>query len=1009
MTGSGKIKLTFFMILPILVGLSLFSGVLALEARANALAADPLAASDLFTLPGITAPGAGNGAGMSPSALTGTIHYFPILQKAFPSACGDSYGDIREDTIWTAVEGPYQVDCNLSVYPGVTLTIEAGTTVLFSLSDDPYSMRIEGTLLVEGTEQAPVHFIPVSGTTPGSWEGLTFSYGSSGVLDHTILEYGGNDIYNLPIGIVSIYSSAVQISNSVVKGSGDIGIYIEGASPVINATHILSNSGANGGGVVINNGSPIIQNNIVAGNSSANGGGLSILSGDPLIINNIIYDNSAENGGGLYIGYGSAIIRSNIVVSNTASSGGGVFYAAGNPRLDYNDVWNNTGGNYQGLTPAGHDISTDPLLVDLANGDLHLTPGSACIDAGDPGHHPTADLEGDPRPMGLAPDIFTDEFRTLGVEKASTSQDVYPGGPVTYSINVINNTSITLTNVQLTDSLPLETAFTGYHADDFTCTHDGAAWSGLLSCTLDSASLASGESRALTMTVVLTESLSWHQYVTNTVSLTAGVGEDTLAAQDIAPTWINWCRVQLNDTPMGDDLQVAINASTHITDVVKVSGYCPQHDLNLNKTLTLQGGWKWDFSEQNAGVYTTTLDAQKLGGVIQVQGDITPTIDGFVITGGFGDNGSGIYISLGSPTIRNNIFTKNLAWYRGSGLSNEYGSPLIQDNIFIGNIFVGMRNDYGNPIIQNNSFYGNSGPGLSSGSGSPTIQNNTFNSNGDSGLAIGSGSPLIQNNTFTGNTLRGLDIYSGNPIIQNNTFNGNSGAGLDNLYGSPLIQYNTFIGNDGGGLTNSYGNPTVQNNTFTGNHGAGMFNLDGSPILQFNLFTGNNGGGFYSFLGTPVIQNNIFMGNSSVHGGGLYSWNGTPLIQNNIFIGNTAEIGGGIYNELNTAIIRNNILVNNVASAGGGIYIVEGSYPPVLDYNDVWNNTGGDYYGVAPGAHDISADPLLVDPANGDFHLSSGSPCIDAGDPVNYPPTDFEGDARPNGAAPDIGADEYYP
>jgi hypothetical protein len=78
-----------------------------------------------------------------------------------------------------------------------------------------------------------------------------------------------------------------------------------------------------------------------------------------------------------------------------------------------------------------------------------------------------------------------------------------------------------------------------------------------------------------------------------------------------------------------------------------------------------------------------------------------------------------------------------------------------------------------------------------------------------------------------------------------------------------------------------------------------------------------------------------------------------------------------------------------------------------LDYNDVWNNTGGDYFDVTPGPHDISADPLLVDPTNGDYHLAPGSPCIDAGDPLNYPPTDFEGDPRPNGVAPDIGVDEF--
>jgi hypothetical protein len=60
----------------------------------------------------------------------------------------------------------------------------------------------------------------------------------------------------------------------------------------------------------------------------------------------------------------------------------------------------------------------------------------------------------------------------------------------------------------------------------------------------------------------------------------------------------------------------------------------------------------------------------------------------------------------------------------------------------------------------------------------------------------------------------------------------------------------------------------------------------------------------------------------------------------------------------------------------------------------------------------VNADPSFVDPANDDYHLSSSSPCIDAGttaipDPPGLPTTDFEGDPRVLGAAPDIGADEH--
>jgi hypothetical protein len=56
------------------------------------------------------------------------------------------------------------------------------------------------------------------------------------------------------------------------------------------------------------------------------------------------------------------------------------------------------------------------------------------------------------------------------------------------------------------------------------------------------------------------------------------------------------------------------------------------------------------------------------------------------------------------------------------------------------------------------------------------------------------------------------------------------------------------------------------------------------------------------------------------------------------------------------------------------------------------------------------APPLLADAANGDFHQLVGSPTIDAGagDPL-LGAFDFEGQLRVQGAAPDIGADEFTP
>ena len=50
----------------------------------------------------------------------------------------------------------------------------------------------------------------------------------------------------------------------------------------------------------------------------------------------------------------------------------------------------------------------------------------------------------------------------------------------------------------------------------------------------------------------------------------------------------------------------------------------------------------------------------------------------------------------------------------------------------------------------------------------------------------------------------------------------------------------------------------------------------------------------------------------------------------------------------------------------------------------------------------IDSDPIFSD----DYHLSPGSPCIDAGT-VTGVYTDIDGELRPDGAAIDMGADEY--
>jgi len=202
--------------------------------------------------------------------------------------------------------------------------------------------------------------------------------------------------------------------------------------------------------------------------------------------------------------------------------------------------------------------------------------------------------------------------------------------------------------------------------------------------------------------------------------------------------------------------------------------------------------------------------------------------------------------------------------------------------------------------------------------------------------------------------------------------------------------------------------------------------LDGFTITNS---TALSGGGIYLDSSSPVISNCVFDGNSApggfgAKGGGMYNDNyygySLPTVTNCVFDGNSATggdgKGGGMYNIDSSPTVTNCILANNSAgSSGGGIY-ADGTSSPTIDYNDVWNNPGGNYDPITlKGPNDISVDPMFVNPAAQDFHLMSGSPCIDAGTNDGAPGEDMDGNHRPidgNGdgtATADMGAYEYVP
>lgn len=172
-----------------------------------------------------------------------------------------------------------------------------------------------------------------------------------------------------------------------------------------------------------------------------------------------------------------------------------------------------------------------------------------------------------------------------------------------------------------------------------------------------------------------------------------------------------------------------------------------------------------------------------------------------------------------------------------------------------------------------------------------------------------------------------------------------------------------------------------------------------------------DGGGISAYNTYLRLSNCLFLNNyTGSDGGGVRFRGATWYVNNCTFHHNTAVgKGGGIYvQESTNTAIRNSILWDNVGDQQ--LYSESGASTPVVTYCDI------DQDGFAPDNGNIRSDPLFVNDSNdasGDFHLKSGSPCIDTGDDSQAQPYDMEGLSRyddPDAAGSfvsDIGAYEY--
>jgi parallel beta-helix repeat protein len=421
----------------------------------------------------------------------------------------------------------------------------------------------------------------------------------------------------------------------------------------------------------------------------------------------------------------------------------------------------------------------------------------------------------------------------------------------------------------------------------------------------------------------------------------------------------------------GDEIRIAAGTYTGASIRPAPDGYAGPSMVSqlvyISKTVTLRGGYTTtNWTTPNPDANPTILDAQRLGRVIYIAGNIAPTVEGLHITGGDAaglggdpnaeDSGGGVYVISATAIISGNQVFDNTA-----GDTDSWGGGIL--------LYKSAAILHGNTVFSNTASAG--GGGIELDWSDATVRGNTVFSNtagGGGGLYVW----ISDNANLSENTAFANTAVNGGGVLFDN-----SAATLDR---------NTVASN-----TADYG-------------GGGLILYSSAAKLNENVIQNNAaavlGGGLYLLYESPatLVNNVVIQNQANSMGSGLFIYDSSPYLLHNTIHSNSGGDGSGVHVDGGSSVtLINTVLVSQtvgIAVAGGSGATLDG----VLWYGN-GANTGG--AGTIAVTRDVTGTPRFA--ADG-YHLTAGSAAVDAGVDT-WVNDDIDGQERLY-STPDLGVDE---